>query len=696
MERFIKPWRLAVTILLVLSLTAVYLVTLYRLQIVEGAAYYAQSQSSIVTETTVVAARGNILDRYGRVLVSNRVCNNLIFNTDELFRQAEPNAVILELTQAVEDSGNVYTDTLPITKEAPFEYVANMSELQKTRLSAYLEAGGLPPSTTAVELMAFFRGAFDIDDSYTSEQTRTVAGVRYEIRIRYVIGTSDYIFAEDVSIDLITRLMENNVPGFLVQQSYVREYNTGYAAHLLGYIGLMDEAEYKTYRNEGYPLNAMVGKAGAEKAFESYLHGTDGKAIVTMTRGGTIISTRYTQEPSPGNHLYLTIDNGLQEAAEIALNQHIEETNRQREIDNANYAALGQEDKIQKPITGGAVAAVNVKTGEPLALASAPSFDLSTLLENWTALNTDEAAPLLNRALGGAYAPGSTFKPVTALAALDQQIVSTGTTIYDAGVFDKYANEGYAPTCWLYPHGSHGDVNAQNAIKVSCNYYFYTVGEQLGIDKLSDYALRFGLGTATGIELSERTGVMATQEYKRDEFDTDWYIGDTLQAAIGQSFSVFTPLQMANYTAAVAANGTRYEASILKAVRSYDYSKSVLERRAELADAVSLPQEYYDAVHAGLYDVANAVDGTAYQIFGGYPYKVAAKTGTAQLGEGVTNNGVFICYAPYDDPEIAVAVVVEKGGAGGAIAGIAKSVLDYYFSFKNSAVTLEHENALLK
>ena len=696
MDRLIKPSRLATTIVLIITLTIIFLVSLYRLQIVEGAEYYAQSENSIVSTNTVVAARGNILDRYGRVLVSNKVCNNITINAEELFEQPDPNAIILELAQAVKDSGNTYTDTLPITEEAPFEYVSDMTDLQRTRLDAYLKANKLPASTTAVELMAFFRDAFNIDNNYTSEQMRIVAGIRYEIKIRYVINTSDYVFAENVSIDLITKLMENSVPGFEVESSYIREYNTDYAAHLLGYIGMMNEEEYKEYRNDGYPLNAMVGKEGAEKAFESYLHGIDGEAVVTKTRGGTVINTNYTKEPVPGNQVYLTIDLGLQEAAEISLNNFITETNKQREVDNANFEAQGLTDKVKDMITGGAVVAINVKTGEPLCIASAPTYKLSTLMEDYSDLLKDKTSPLFNRALNGTYAPGSTFKPVTALAALDQHKIETTTTVYDKGIYDKYADQGYAPTCWLYPHGSHGDVNAAKAIEVSCNYYFYTVGEQLGIDRLSEYALRFGLGTSTGIELKESTGIMSTQKYKEETTNTPWYIGDTMQAAIGQSFSVFTPLQLANYTATLANNGTRYKASILKSARSYDYSKSVFERKADVAETISLDQKYYDAVHTGMYNVANSVNGTAFQIFGNYPVKVAAKTGTAQLGEAITNNGVFVCYAPYDDPEIAIAVVVEKGGAGSAIATIARDVLDYYFSFKNSSVEMEKENSLLK
>ena len=698
MDRLIKPSRLAATIILVISLTIVFMVTLYRLQIVEGAAYYAQSQNSIVSTNTVVAARGNILDRYGRVLVSNRICNNITINTEELFDQPDPNTIILELAQAVKDSGNTYTDTLPITKEAPFEYVSDMTDLQKTRLDAYLKANDLPASTTAVELMAFFRDAFNIDNNFTSEQMRIVAGIRYEVKIRYVINTSDYVFAEDVSIDLITKLMENSVPGFEVESSYIREYNTDYAAHLLGYIGMMNEEEFKEYRNDGYPYNALVGKDGTEKAFESYLHGIDGQAVVTKTRGGTVINTNYTKEPVPGDHVYLTIDLGLQEAAEISLNNFIAETNKKRETDNANFEAQGLTDEVKDMITGGAVVAVNVKTGEPLCIASAPTYKLSTFMQDYSKLVEDKTNPLYNRALMGAYAPGSTFKPVSVITALNEGIITPGAVIYDKGVYDKYADQGYAPSCWLYPHGSHGEVNAAKAIEVSCNYYFYTVAdnENFTINKLIDYATRFGLGTSTGIQLNESLGIMANEKYKEEKEDTPWRNGDTLQAAIGQSYSVFTPLQLANYTAALANNGTRYKASILKSARSYDYSKSVFERKAEVVGTVNVNQEYYNAVHTGMYNVANSVNGTAFQIFGNYPVKVAAKTGTAQLGEAVTNNGVFVCYAPYDDPEIAVAVVVEKGSAGSAIATIARDVLDYYFSFKNSSVEMEKENSLLK
>jgi len=696
MDKLIKPLRLTILIAFLILMTSIIAVTLYRLQIIEGAEYYEESQNTTKNTVTVAAARGNILDRYGRLLVSNKTCNNLVFNNQELFRQDDPNAIILELTQAVLDSGGTYTDTLPITDEPPFEYVDDMTALQKTRLNAYLEANELPQSTTAVELMAFFREAFMIDNNYTAKEMRTIAGIRYEIKIRYIINTSDYIFAEDVSMDLITKLLEKNVPGFTVQSAYVREYATKYAAHVLGFVRQMTEEEYKEYKNYDYPLNAVVGKEGIEYAFEKYLHGQDGRAVVTSTKEGTVINTTYLEEPKPGDNVTSTIDIGLQETAENSLNSYITGENAAREQQNDSYRAQGLNDKVKNLITGGAAAVVEVGTGEVLALASWPTFDLETMIENYNELKTAENSPLYNRALFGLYAPGSTFKPLTALAALSEGVISTGTTIYDAGSFDKYAEQGYAPRCWVYPD-SHGTINVTKAIEVSCNYFFYSVGDNLGIDAMSDYAKRFGLGEPTGIELPEKTGNMSKRESAEFYENRSWYPGDTLQAAIGQSFSLFTPLQLCNYTATIASNGTRYRATVLKSVRSCDYSESVYKPEPEVAEETGVKQEYFDAVKLGMYNVANSpYGGTAYNLFGRYPVKIAAKTGTSQIGEGITSNGVFVCYAPYDNPEIAIAVVVEKGNAGGSVGVVVKDILDYYFSFKNSTASLETENSLLK
>lgn len=703
MDRIVKRGRLVFLILLLIALTVTYAAALYKLQIVEGAKYYEQSQNSIVTTQTVTAARGDILDRYGRVLVSNRTCNNLTINTTELFEQEDPNSVILELCETVTACGDSYNDELPITMEAPFEYVGNMSDIDRTRLNEYLEDKGLDTGISAVDLMAYFRERYEIDPNYDSRQMRIIAGIRYALNMHYVVKTSDYIFAEDVSIDLITRLMEGNLPGFNVEVSYTRDYNTTYAAHILGYVGYMDSAQYEKYSELGYSLNAMVGQSGAEYAFEEYLHGIDGEAKITSTASGTVTSTVYTKEPQPGNHVYLTIDIGLQETAEQALASFITEKNIefQQKIDEESLYGEPETELI----TGGAVVAIDVNTGEPLAIASYPTFDLETFLDNYSELEADPNAPMYNRALAGLYEPGSTFKPLTALCALDMGIVDVNTTYNCQAVFDKYKDQGYAPRCWIYGSGAHGDVNVVHAIENSCNVYFYNVADVIeshgSIAALGKYAELLGLGEYSGIELYEEKGAMASAEYKASLYEegdpyAQWFTGDTLAASIGQSISQFTPIQIANYAATLANGGTRRSASMLKSVRSYDYSEKIYEREPEVLSTVDTKQEYWDAIHEGMYLVANSPVGTAYSTFGNYTYcDVAAKTGTSQRGENAANNGIFMCYAPANNPEIAICVVVEKAGSGSSTAVIAKQMLDYYFSFNEGTGSVDTEQTLL-
>lgn len=707
MDKLIRPGRMVFMGLVVAALLTISVITLYKLQIIDGRAYYEESRDNVITYPRVVAARGNIMDRYGRVLVENRICNNLIIDEADLFRDDDKdwvnaNATILTLCNTVTAFGNAYTDTLPITKSPPFEFT-DMTEIQRVFLDAYLADKKLPSDTTAVELMAYMRDRYLIDNSYTAEETRIIAGIRYEINGRrsYGFNTSDYIFARDVSMDLITTLMENNVPGFDVQTSFIRDYNTSYAAHILGYTAMMDDADVEYYTKLNYPLDAEVGRGGAELAFEEYLHGTDGKARVTRTASGVVTSTVYTEETTPGDHVYLTIDIGLQETAENALNSFITAENDARTEKNAEIEQYGGNSKdIKQLISGGAAVAVDVATGEPLAIASWPNYDLTDLMRDYTAVANAENNPLFNRATSGTYAPGSTFKPCVAIAGLCEGKIDTGTQITDEGVFRKYEAYGDPPKCWIYDattRATHGTIDLAQAITVSCNYYFYTVADYLQISLMAKYAKLFGLGESTGIEIGERTGVMTSDAFTQEHFGRDMYAGETLQAGIGQSYSEFTPLQLAEYCAAIANGGLRHSASILKSVHSYDFSKVVYQRGAELLSTVEAEPDYFETVRRGMRGVANdPINGSAYNIFSDASYPVAAKTGTAQRGEGQTNNAVFICFAPYENPEIAVAVVIEKGNAGSSLARIARTILDYYFAFKDSTVALEAEGMLLK
>lgn len=713
MKKLVSSGRLFAFGVLVVTLIALCVVTLYKLQIIEGAAYYEESQNNQASNQTVTAARGNILDRYGRVLVSNRECYNLKISDTRLFSDEveDPNAVILEMINMVEAAGETYIDDLPITKEPPFEYT-DMTALQRTLLTAYLDSKGLDEDTTAVELMSYFRTRYDIANSYNAEEMRKIASVRYALNVRYSINTNPYVFVEDASIDLISDLM--GVVGNVVEveTSYVREYNTQYAAHILGYVQAMSEEDMAKYRpedeNSGYDYDTKVGRDGVEAAFEDWLHGTNGEARVKRTANGTVTSTVYLEDPVPGNHVYLTIDIQLQEAVERILETGIYELQLKRDEDNAKYTMEGKLDEVREDIQGGAIVVVDVKTGEPLAIASYPTFDLSSIIEDYSDLLEAENDPLFNRALNGAYEPGSTFKPCTAIAGLTENIINTETQIECTGLFTKYADQGYAPACWIYTQTdgqlTHGYDNVTEAIKDSCNVFFYTVADNLGIRKLMEYAKNFGLGESTGIELSETTGNMANPDNHLN-YDVDsWVDGDTVQAGIGQSDSMFTPLQLAEYCAAIANGGTRHSAAILKSVRSYDYSRQLYQKETEVLSTVDSADYNWAAVQRGMYLMANDItssSSTVYYALSNYSYNgvslpVAAKTGTSQLGEDKTNNAIFMCYAPFDDPEIAIAIVVERGQSGANLSKMARNVLDAYFSLGTLNTTAEREYSLLK
>lgn len=713
MKRLVSSSRLAAFALVVVLLIALCAGTLYKLQIIEGAAYYEESQNSLTSYPSVTAARGNILDRYGRVLVSNRECYNLKISDTRLFSDEveDPNAVILQMINLVEAAGETYTDDLPITLEPPFEYT-NMTDIQRTLLDAYLKAKGLDEDTTAVELMSYFRTRYEIANSYTAEEMRKIASVRYAVNVRYEINTNSYIFVEDASIDLISDLM--GVVGNVVEveTSYVREYNTQYAAHILGYVQAMSEEDMAKYRpedeNSGYDYDTKVGRDGVEAAFEDWLHGTNGEARVKRTANGTVTSTVYLEDPVPGNHVYLTIDIQLQEQVERILETGIYELQIERNDDNAEAVAEGRLDEVREDIQGGAIVVVDVKTGEPLAIASYPTYDLATIIEDYADLLEADYDPLFNRALMGAYAPGSTFKPCTAIAGLTENIINTETQIECTGIFTKYESQGYAPACWIYTQMdgqlTHGYDNVTEALKDSCNIFFYTVADDLGIRKLMEYAEDFGLGESTGIELTETIGNMSNPDNHLN-YDVDgWVDGDTVQAGIGQSDSMFTPLQIAEYCAAIANGGTRHSAALLKSVRSYDYSRQLYQNKTEVLSTVDSADYNWAAVQRGMYLMANDItssSNTVYYTLGNYGYNgvslpVAAKTGTSQLGEGKTNNAIFMCYAPFDDPEIAVAIVVERGLSGANLSRMARNVLDAYFSLGSISNTAERENSLLK
>ena len=416
MNRSISKGRMWMLTALLVLLLGVYLYFLYDLQIVKGEEYAHRSEEISEKEVTVTAARGAILDRYGRVLASNKECYNLSIDTDKLFASEDPNGTLLQLVSLVEEYGDHYTDDLPITKTPPFEYDPNMTAIQRTMLEAYFvrHRDGLPSDyPTAVELLSYMRTRYDIDNSYTAEEMRTIAGLRYSINVRYAVNTADYVFVQDASMKLTTSIMEQKLAGIQVSRAYVRDYGTEYAAHLLGYVGLMTQEEYEKYSLYNYAVNAMVGKDGVEYAFENYLHGKDGRVKEYRNAAGTILGTEYLEEPEPGNNVYLTLDIVLQEQVERILDNGIEILMRERRNEKAEEEAKGDwkfKDGYWE-ISGAAAVVVDVKTGAPLSIASWPTYDGSSIIENYAQLLEEPNAPLFNRALMGAYAPGSAFKP---------------------------------------------------------------------------------------------------------------------------------------------------------------------------------------------------------------------------------------------------------------------------------------------
>lgn len=685
-----KIWILTVILGLFLLF---YVGTLYYHQVLNGEENRARSLASNATSETVESSRGIVTDRNGKVLVSNRLTYTLLFSAKEFETDQELNEAILRLTELCQENDTAWNDTLPLSQEAPYSYLApedsdGFALFLKSKNIPYSSLSQVTPTLQPDRFMAKLRELFSIDDSYTGQQARTVVGVRYELAVKALMGT-DYVFADDVSVELISQTADGGYRGVSTGTASARVYNTKYAAHVLGRISAIyyedwvgdQEKGIVGYRDmEGYSMNSLVGREGVEKAFESYLHGTNGTRIITTNQEGKITGELYTKEPQPGGTVALTLDIDLQEDTEESL--------------AATIGAMTEADGI---VRGGAAVVVGVGSGEVLAMASYPTYDLSTFDEDYADLVTDtKGTPLLNRAIGGIYAPGSTFKPCTAVAALESGVITPSSTIVDRGVYDYYKSP--QPRCWIYNQygGTHGRVNVSDAITVSCNYFFYEVGRLTGIKTLANYASQFGLGEYTGIEIggpgsAESKGAMASPEYA-ERNGLEWTDGQTLTAAIGQSYNLFTPLQLANYIATLVGGGEHYEAHLLKNVKSYDNSSVIYAYDKEPLNVVEMSESTVQAVKLGM---RNLTTGSLSYYFSNCVVSAGAKTGTAETGEKDTNNGVFVAFAPYDDPQIAVAVVIEKGGSGAALASTAVDIINSYFSREEIGTVIIGENTLL-
>ena len=765
---------LAVAVLLALMVAGMG-ATLYDLQINNGADYYEQSQRRVAETQTVESARGQILDRNGQVLVSNRVVYQVTLDTS-LMKDEDKDAVtaagsrrndtLLALIEAARAEGVEWTDNLPISKTEPFtfttdtpyyttsvdeegEVVHTLTRLGRLALElGWLEedptldpekaaapapepeepglldrivdfftgGGGEEPAPEPEEEEPYeppdaqallgamcrtfgLRGAGAVDEEETPEgnipplnlgdlnpeDARAVAGVLYELYLRStgVYQANEYVFAQEVDIDFISRVKEQSLPGVVIEATTVRQYHTPYAAHLLGRVTPIfpEEVEYYTSLDEDgdgvpdYSLNDTVGRDGVEQAFESYLRGDPGMRTVERNTEGKIVSETWLEEPEPGGNVVLTLDIGLQGYVEQVL--------------AASVPAIDVEEE-----TGGAACVVlDVDTAEVLTCASYPTYDITRYNADYNQYASDPTMPLLNRALQGLYAPGSTFKMVTAVAGLETGIIEPDTEIEDLGRYTYWSSP--QPMCWIYwQRGTtHGWINVSEAIEVSCNYFFYEVGREVGIDVLVDYATRFGLGQYTGIELFEEKGVMASPEFTESLGGT-WYEGSVLSVAIGQESSQFTPVQLANYIATLVNGGTRNAVHLLKEVKSGDFSQVEYTYEPQVLGTIEIETENLQAVKAGM--LALTTQGSVSQHFRDLPFQAGGKTGSAQVDDQTDANAIFVCFAPYDDPEVALALVVERGGSGSELGAMAADILSYYFSVQETRDEAPQENTLVR
>lgn len=648
---------------------------LYDAQVVHGSENRARSITSNTASETVTASRGIITDRNGKVLVSNRLAYTLVVDKSSFGKdEAALNDAIWQLIQLCQAQGVTWNDTLPMTTGSSPQLT---SKSLTESFREYLDDNKLPTDGGSAEVLAAMRKLYKVDDSYTDAQARLIVGVRYELD-----GRSSYTFAEDVSTELLGRITDGKYRGVTIKTAAARVYNTKLAAHILGTVGAIWQEEWRSdestgyvgYADKGYNMNDLVGKDGVEKAFEEYLHGKDGKRLITTDENGKITGELYTREPQPGGTVALTIDIDLQQVVEDTLASTIQ----------------GMIDKDSNE-RGGAAAVIQVGTGEVLAMASYPTYDLETFNQDYDELVKDERLPMFNRATQGVYAPGSTFKLCTSVAALEEGIITPSTIIEDKGIYTYYVDP--QPMCWIWrqAHTTHGRINVSQAIVDSCNYFYYEVGRLTGIKKLDEYATAFGLGQSTGIEIGDVSGVLASPEWA-EAHDREWTDGQTITAAIGQSYNLFTPLQLANYVATLVSGGEHYEAHLLKNVKSYDNSRVIdVYSKGPLND-LNISDSTMAAVTKGMHDLTYDSLRSA---FSRCVVEAGAKTGSAQVGTDIAN-GTFVAYAPYDDPEIAIAIVVEKGGSGSLLANAAVDIINAWFTRDGTGATAAGEDALMR
>ncbi|MBR6501964.1 MAG: hypothetical protein IKT42_00820 [Clostridia bacterium] len=635
--------KLTVLSILLALVIAVYSVRIYNVQIINADKYSSNALGSSSTRTAVLKApRGEILDSYGRQIAANRDGYNVVFN--KAYVKDNINDIILQLVNLLDENDIEHKDRLPLEYTSPY----NFKEGESTKkLIKTLE---LANYATAANCFSRLIERYELE-KYDIDEQRKIAGVRYSMEIEDFSISYPYTFAEDIPTELMRKILESNfmLDGVSVEIVPFRDYpDTSLAVNLIGTVGPIyeeDWAEGENYKDRGYSYDDKVGKSGIEYWAEEYLRGTDGEITYYLDADGNIIEKRITKEPVAGKTVMLTLDAKMQRTVQDAL--------------ATTVRTLQSEGGT---VTAGSAVVIDINTGGVITAANYPTYDTANFSENYEQLLADPSKPLTDRAFQGVYPIGSTIKPIVAAAALENNLYDTSETIFCAKTYNYF--EDYKPSCMHY----HKHMGLTAALSKSCNYFFFELGRRIGSVTMTDYFKQFGLGVKTGVEVDDSAGILV-------EPTSNGMGGDTLQIAIGQ-MNAFTPLQMANYVATFANGGTHYKATLIDKIISYDMTKTYDTCEPQVLNTISLKESTISSIKSGMLSVT--VDGTGQAALGDYPIKLGGKTGTAQVN-GKADHSTFILFAPYDNPEIAISVVLEHGSSSYAAGSLVREILDAYF-----------------
>lgn len=678
--------RFNIITMLVYIVGIVLIVQLFNLQVVNGESYREQSNTRLSRVNSIQAARGSILDRSGNEFAGVKTQNNIeMYKTN--ISEDELNNAILNLMNLLQQHKVGITDTFPI-KINPIEFTIEGEEL-----SEWKQRYKIDENATAEQALYKFKNKYEITNE-SVEDIRKILALRYKITTTGYSATKSITIATDVNEEIVAQISERNsdFPGISIETEASRTYLTGnLAAHVIGYTGKIKEEDYNQQKDI-YDIDDVVGKTGVEYLFEDLLRGQDGEKQVEMSVDGTITGEYVSENAIAGSDIVLTIDSNLQQVTQVALENCV------NKIKSGGFSE-------QYDAQGGAAVVMNVKTGEVLATASYPTYEPQWFVggisqENWAYLRDDERHPQLNKSIQATYEPGSIFKMVTAIAGLESGAITSKEKIRDTGVYKKYNSEW---ECWYYTSykRGHGYLNATQALQHSCNYFFYETGDRMGIDTLAKYALHFGLGKKTGIELpSEKSGDVESREtYAKVWNGKTIGPGDVLNASIGQGNNNFTPMQIAKYISSIANGGTVVDPTIIKSIINSDGTELSREKIEQYTneklgidttdDGIEISAESISIAKEGMRMAASEAGGTAYNVFKNFNIEVAGKTGSAETpGKDIYGNDKvnawFVCFAPYEEPEVAVVVMIENGGHGNYAAEVSRDVLTQYFGMNET------------